>query len=254
MLRLRYLGTRTPLAVDGLTPDRLAGQSLAAIAGLPVSCGNAVAPLGDFFAVSGEASDQDILLEGDCRLVKAVGARMASGRITVNGDVGLHAGAGMTGGELHVQGRAGDWLGAEMRGGRIHVHGDAGHQVGSVYPGGQVGEEIGSNMRRGLLAVAGDCGDFAGCGMIAGSIFVFGRMGRRPGAGMKRGSILCAAPPPLLPTFRFDCTFRPVFLTLYLNQLRVWGFPVPQAAHRGDWRRYSGDLVALGKGEFLTRA
>jgi formylmethanofuran dehydrogenase subunit C len=266
MLRLRYLGSRFPLSLEGLTPDRLAGQDVAAISSLRVWCGNAEAPLADFFAISGDAGDQDILLEASSGQLTSVGARMVSGRLTVHGHVGPHAGAGMSGGELHIQGDAGNWLGAEMRGGRIAVHGNAGHQVGSVYPGGQVGmrggvllvdgnvgEEIGCNLRRGLLAIGGSCADFAGCGMIAGTILVFGAVGMRPGAGMKRGTLLCAAEaPPLLPTFRFDCTYRPVFLTLYFNQLRAWGFHVPESVYQATWQRFSGDLLALGKGEFLV--
>jgi hypothetical protein len=42
-----------------------------------------------------------------------------------------------------------------------------------------------------------------------------------------------------------------VFLQLYLRQLRAWGFAVHEQYLRGAFRRYSGDLVALGKGELL---
>ena len=58
-------------------------------------------------------------------------------------------------------------------------------------------------------------------------------------------------PPQLLPTFRYDCLYRPVFLRLYLRQLRAWGFPVPAGYDGAAYRRYSGDLVSLGKGEVL---
>jgi formylmethanofuran dehydrogenase subunit C len=72
---------------------------------------------------------------------------------------------------------------------------------------------------------------------------------------MKRGSIVCAGPAPaLLPTFRPDCVYRPVFLRVYLKQLRVWGFPLDEALLGSRWKRYSGDLVSLGKGEVLLRA
>jgi formylmethanofuran dehydrogenase subunit C len=266
MLRLRYRGTTTiPVEAECLTPDHLAGKSAAEIAALPVQHGNAPAPLGDFFNVEGDSSDKEILIEGDCSRVKLVGAGMASGRLTVRGDVGMHVGAEMAGGELHVHGRAGDWAGAEMRGGRLHVRGDAGHLVGAAYRGGRfgmrggviliegnAGNEVGSAMRRGLIAVGGDAGDFAGVSMIAGSLFVFGRPGQRPGAGMKRGTLAaCGGEPALLPTFRRDCDYRPAFVRLYLRQLRDWGFPVRGELFGGSWRRYSGDLVALGKGEIL---
>jgi formylmethanofuran dehydrogenase subunit C len=266
MLHLRYRGTTTiPVEAECLTPDNLAGKSAAEIAALPVQHGNAPAPLGDFFSVEGDAADRELLIEGECSRVKWVGAGMASGRITVRGDVGMHLGAEMTGGEIHVHGRAGDWAGAEMRGGRIHVRGDAGCLAGAAYRGGRVGmrggvlliegkagNEVGAHMRRGLIVVGGDAGDFAGVALIAGSVFVFGRPGLRPGAGMKRGTLAFGGDPPgLLPSFRYDCDYRPVCVALYLRQLRAWGFPVPDRLFGGRWRRFSGDLVELGKGEIL---
>ena len=95
-------------------------------------------------------------------------------------------------------------------------------------------------------------GNFPGVSMIAGSVFVFGQPGIRVGAGMKRGTIALMGPlPPLLPSFRFDCTYCPVFLEVYHRQLRAWGFAPAERVQGGRWRRYSGDLVGLGKGELL---
>jgi formylmethanofuran dehydrogenase subunit C len=268
MLLLKYHSTTTiPVEAECLTPDHLAGRSLAEIRALPLQHGNAPVPLAEFFSVEGDAGDRDIVLEGDCSRVKWIGAGMASGRLTVHGNVGMHLGAEMTGGELRVHGHAGDWVGAEMRGGRIHVHGDAGHLVGAAYRGsrlgmrggailvdGRAGNEVGSTMRRGLIVIGGDAGDFVGVSLIAGSVFVLGQPGIRTGAGMKRGTIvLFGSPPQLLPTFRYDCDYRPPFLRLYLKQLKAWGFSVPDAFREGLYRRYSGDLVALGKGEVLHR-
>src|SRR5947199_58330 len=83
---------------------------------------------------------------------------------------------------------------------------------------GKSGNEIGSGMRRGLIAIGGDTGDFPGVSLIAGSLFLFGKPGVRVGAGMKRGSIVVASGlVPLLPSFRFDCTYKPVFLAIYLR-------------------------------------
>jgi formylmethanofuran dehydrogenase subunit C len=266
MIHLRYRGTTTiPIEADCLTPDNLVGKSPAQIAALTMQYGNALASIGDFFSVEGDSADKAILIEGDCGRVKRIGAGMSSGRIAVHGDVGMHLGAEMTGGEIHVHGCAGDWVGAEMRGGRIHVHGDAGHLVGAAYRGGQVGmrggailiegkagNEIAAHMRRGLIAVGGDVGDFLGVSMIAGGVFVFGRTGSRPGAGMKRGTLAFGGDMPgLLPSFRYDCDYTPVFLSVYLRQLRAWNFPVDDRLFTGSWRRYSGDLIELGKGEIL---
>jgi formylmethanofuran dehydrogenase subunit C len=267
MLLLKYHDTTTiPVEAECITPDNLAGKRAAEIATLPVQHGNASVPLGEFFKVEGDAGDGEVVVEGDCSRVKWLGAGMTTGRLTIRGSAGMHLGSEMKGGDIHVHGHAGDWVGGEMRGGRIHVHGDAGHLVGAAYRGsrlgmrggvilidGQAGNEIGATMRHGLIAVGGASGDFAGVSLIAGSIFLFGPGGVRPGAGMKRGSLAFFGPPPaLLPSFRYACTYRPVFLALYLRQLRAWGFPVEERFLGGSWRRYCGDLVALGKGEILT--
>ncbi len=266
MLRLTYHGTTTiPVEAECITPDNLAGKSADEVARLPVQHGNTAVPLGEFFRVEGDAADGEVVVEGDCARVKLIGAEMKTGRITVHGNVGMHLGAEMRGGEILVHGNAGDWVGAEMRGGHIHVHGDAGHLVGAGYRGsrlgmrggailidGKAGNEVGSTMRRGLIAVGGAAGDFAGVGLIAGTVFVFGEPGVRVGAGMKRGTIaLFSGPQQLLPTFRFDCVYRPVFVRLYLRRLAAWGFRAAEPFREGAYRRYSGDLVALGKGEVL---
>ena len=253
-----------PLEADCITPDNLLGKSSTEIAGLPVVCGNESARLGDFFAVQGDG-DIEVTVEGDLARVKHIGAGMAQGQLTVHGDVGMHLGAAMRGGLIVVHGSAGDWAGAELRGGQIHIHGNAGHLLGGAYRGGRrgmtrgliivdgnAGNEVGSVLRRGVIVVGGDTGDFTGAFMIAGSIVVLGRLGDRAGAGMKRGSIITSHEPKLLPTFRYACTYRPVFLRMLLLELRCLGAPIGQEWIDGCYRRYSGDLTALGKGEILT--
>ena len=266
MILLRYRGTTTiPVEAECLTPDQLAGKTPAEIESLPVQHGNTQVPLAEFFQVAGDSNDGEIVVEGDCSRVKWIGSGMKSGRITIHGSAGMHLGAEMTGGEIVVHGHAGDWVGAEMRGGRIHVHGNAGHLAGAAYRGsrlgmrggvllidGQAGNEIGSTMRRGLIAIGGDTGDFPGVSLIAGSIIVFGQPGLRAGASMKRGSLICCGGrPALLPTFRYDCCYRPAFLPLFLRQLQAWNFPFPEDCLAGAYQRFSGDLLALGKGEIL---
>jgi len=272
-LRLSAL-PRGPVDGDAITPDTFAGRSPVEIARLPL--GDDGGRLGDLFQVSG-SPDDTIRLEGDCSRVTGIGQGMTHGRLEVRGDVGAHAGAAMRGGELIVHGNAGDWAGAEMRDGLLRVQGNAGNLVGAAYRGGEkgmrggvilvggrVGDEVGSAMRRGVIAVAGAAGDLTGARMIAGSVFVFGALGVATGAGMKRGTVVAyrigtAASPDggggragLLPTFRFDCVFRPAWIGLYLRQLRAWGFPVPARTEGGVYHRYSGDLTELGKGEILA--
>src|ERR671928_1269350 len=126
-----------PLEAEVLCPDRLAGEDREEIEALPVWHGNERTRVGEFFAVSG--AGDDVRVEGDLSRVKFVGAGMTAGRLTIAGDVGMHAGAGMRGGELHVEGDAGDWAGAGMRGGTLVVHGSAGRPAGGGPPRGRGG-------------------------------------------------------------------------------------------------------------------
>ena len=252
-----------PLEAEALCPDRLAGARREEIAALPVRHGNEAARVGDFFAVSGAGAD-DVRLEGDLSRVKFVGAGMSSGRLSVAGDVGMHAGAGMRGGELHVEGDAGDWAGAGMRGGRLVVRGSAGRQLGGVYPGqragmrggeilvhGDAGAQAGAGLRRGLIAAAGRVGEAAGLRMLAGTIVALGGAGARAGAGMRRGSIVTMAPVTPLATFVFSCSYRPPFLALYLRRLRALGLAVSDEQLGGRYARWCGDGLELRRGEIL---
>src|SRR5918994_6943755 len=121
-----------PLEAEVLCPDRLAGAAREEIEALPVWHGNERTRVAEFFTVSG--AGDDLRIEGDLRRVKLVGAGMTAGRLTVAGDVGMHAGAGMRGGELHVEGDAGDWAGAGMRGGMLVVRGSAGCRLRGAHP------------------------------------------------------------------------------------------------------------------------
>ena len=84
-----------PLEAEVLCPDRLAGAGRGEIEALHVRHGKERVRLGEFFAVSG--AGDDVRLEGDLRRVEHIGAGMTAGRLTVAGDVGMHAGAGMRG-------------------------------------------------------------------------------------------------------------------------------------------------------------
>lgn len=253
-----------PLEAEVVTPDRFQDKTLDEISRMPVFYGNQEGRLGEFFSIKGEANDE-VVVEGDLAAVKYLGAGMRQGCLTLQGGAGMHLGAKMRGGEIIVHGDAGDWVGAEMRGGKIHVHGNAGHCVGAGYRGsprgmnrgliivdGSAGNEVGAFMRRGIIAVLGDVGDFAGTFIIAGTVLVFGRTGARPGAGMKRGTFIAFREPELLPTFRYDCIYRPAYIPLLLQYLHKNGVPVGDEWLEGAYRRYSGDLTALGKGEILV--
>lgn len=269
-LRLRYRGGATvPLEVEGVTPDRVTGLTLAQIEQLAVYEGNRDARLADFFDVSGSADDLTMHWEGELRGVHWVGAKMTQGVMHVEGTVGRHVGSEMRGGEIHVHGDAGDWVGGEMHGGLIHVRGSAGHLVGAAYRGSargmtrgtiligrHAGNEIGHTMRRGLIVVGGNAGDLAGFNMLAGTILMFGESGIRHGAGMRRGTLGFLGPqrPPLLPSFRYACRLRPLAMDLILRELDRLGFEVPAEARSCLCDIYNGDMIEGGRGEMLLRA
>lgn len=268
MLRLVLRSRPTvPLEVEGVTPDAMRTLSLAEIERLEVFEGNRRGSLADFFTISGEAADELHEWEGDLAGVHWIGAKMKSGRVAIHGNVGRHVGSEMAGGEIHIHGSASDWLGAEMHGGLIHVRGSAGHQVGCHYRGsvrgmtngtilitGDAGDEIGCAMRRGLIAVGRSCGDVAGFGMLAGSILVFGKGGARPGAGMKRGTLAFFGDrPPLLPSFRHACQYRPENMALMFRHLKQLQFSVNQDLLARTYDLYNGDFLNGGRGEVLIR-
>lgn len=257
--------TTIPIEADVISPDRFEGLTLSDVAALTVFYGRRRMPLGELFDID-DGDGDDITVCGDLRSFKKIGYGMTRGRITLTGDVGPHLGAHMSGGEVLVEGSAGDWVGAHMSGGRITVSGSAGHYLGAAYSGekrgvlggtilvrGSCGREVGSRMRRGLIVVIGDSGEFTGAGMIAGSIFVGRRLGLRAGAGMKRGTIVALGDvAALLPTFRFVCRYRPIFLDCYFNHFGDL-FAEAACAPQATFRRYVGDMNTVGRGEILVR-
>ncbi len=269
-LKLRYRGeTTVPVEVEGITPDAVRDKSVAEIEKLEIFHGNKKTALAEFFDVSGDAADGRMDWEGDLSGVHWIGAKMTGGTIHISGNAGRHLGSDMRGGEIHVTGDAGDWVGGEMHKGLIHVRGRAGHLIGAAYRGsavgmtggtiligGDVGNEIGHTMRRGLLAVGGNTGDLAGFNMLAGSILIFGETGIRHGAGMRRGTIvfLHQNRPPLLPTFRKACRFRPLAMQVVFRYLKQHDFQVPDEVLQGQFDLYNGDLIEGGRGELLLLA
>jgi formylmethanofuran dehydrogenase subunit C len=117
-----------PLEAESLSPDVTAALALDAIRALPVHLGKSQRRVDDFFEVEGERSDA-LLIRGDAARVKWIGRGMTRGRITIEGNAGMHLGAYMQGGSIEVSGNVADWLGGQMSGGLIRVRGNAGGQV-----------------------------------------------------------------------------------------------------------------------------
>jgi formylmethanofuran dehydrogenase subunit C len=261
--------TTVPLEVEGITPDVVRSKSLTEIEKLEIFEGNVKTRLAEFFSISGDAADEIHEWEGNLGGVHWIGTKMLSGKVVIHGNAGRHVGSEMRGGEIHVLGDASDWVGGEMHGGLIHVRGKAGHLIGAAYRGsakgmtkgtiligGDAGNEIGHSMRRGLIAIGGNIGDLAGINMLAGSLFLFGDSGIRHGAGMKRGTIafLGKNAPPILPTFRRACRFRPDVLQLVYRYLRRQEFSVADELFTSAYELFNGDFLTGGRGELLLRA
>lgn len=265
-----------PVEAEALNPENVTGKNRAEIESLPLLVGNRRERVGDHFEVdviedtsTEPAHDEDslaaLLLVGDLTRFKRLGERMTAGRMVVDGPVGFHAGAHMSGGSLTLLGDAGDYLGAHIRGGRIEVRGSAGHFAGGAYRGythgmnggtiiihGNAGQMAGARMRRGLVAVRGCCGDGPGFGMKAGTVLVGGLSGVRAGAIMSRGTVILLTPPPgLLPTFLYNCTYRPPIWPLLLAAMAGTDFLLPGIGPDAMFDSYCGDLTEGGRGEIL---
>jgi formylmethanofuran dehydrogenase subunit C len=252
-----------PLDADVIAADRFAALGAHEISALRLWDGRDAITLGDVFAVGGERS-QHIVIEGDVAKLNGVGSTMASGVLEITGSIGNGVGSRMQGGSIVVQGSAGDDAGSAMSGGSLVIGGDAGDRVGGALQGaskgmtggdiivrGAVRREAGARMRRGTL-YCGSANTGAGLGMIAGNIIVAGEIGDGVGVGNKRGSIVAFGGLRVPQTYVYACTYRPPHLSLMLLSLRArFAVPVDDAHLHGLYKRYSGDMAEIGKGEIL---
>jgi formylmethanofuran dehydrogenase subunit C len=88
--------------------------------------------------------------------------------------------------------------------------------------------------------------------MIAGTVVVLGAAAPGAAEGTKRGSLVAAGAVAIPPTFRYACTYAPPHVRLLLTYLRArYTLPVADGLIGGRFRRYSGDMAELGRGEIL---
>ncbi len=259
-----------PIEAEVISPEIFSGKNIEEIKELQVWNGNCKRKLGDFFSVKGVKSEDPnethIVIQGDVSRVKYIGKEMHSGKITINGNAGMHLADEMKGGEIIVNGDAADWVATEMRGGTLKIKGNAGNMLASAHPGsergmkegiiiveGNAASSLARKMRRGTIIIYGDIGDHAGSQMIAGTIICLGNIGRRPGALMKRGTIIVyGKAESILPTFIYDATYQPTFIRFYLKNLKEkLNVKLPAEMFNGDYERFHGDIAEDGKGEIL---
>jgi formylmethanofuran dehydrogenase subunit C len=252
-----------PIEADSITPTHFAGKKSSEIGELPILQGNRTLKLVDYFAVSGEpgetADDTDIVITGNLSKFKMIGKEMNGGKITIEGDVGMHLGAEMIAGRIHVKGSVGPWAAAEMKGGNIQIEGDAGDylcsgyrgstdgmQGGRVYVAGNVGREMGSHMRKGFIAVKGNVGEGAAVRMKGGSIIVCGTIGDRFGVEATKGMLFALGKlESLLPTYKFSGTAEREFTSYYVRYLkdRRPDFVSEDILGDAKWTKFIGDFA-----------
>lgn len=207
--------------------------------------GEGATSLGDLFRIRGTPGSR-LRLAGDLDLMDGIGAGWTESELVVEGNAGWDVGRGMRGGTIEVRGSAGPRAGAAEPGAKRGMTG------GEIIIRGAAGREAGAWLRRGLIVVEGDADEGAGRAMIAGTVIVFGAVGAGAGLWSKRGSIVAFGPIGRPASYRYACTYRPPHLAVTLTYLRArYGVPVAQRYLSGLYRRYSGDLADIGKGEIL---
>ncbi|HDO41298.1 MAG TPA: formylmethanofuran dehydrogenase subunit C [Candidatus Bathyarchaeota archaeon] len=252
---------RVPVYAECISPDVFNGKKLDEIVKLKAWEGNKSRSLGDLFNIKirreTELSADELIinLAGDFSKVRKIGANMTSGKIIVDGNIGMHLGENMEGGEIIVNGNADSWVGGSMKGGKIEIKGSAEDYIGAPYRGsvegmkggliiihGNAGRETGCLMRGGLIKIHGSVKHFVGVNMIDGTILVRGNSDGKAGAGMRNGKIIiCGYIPSVLPTFTIDGV---------RSSTKVNGEKIS-----GPFYRFIGDMADDGEGKlFISKA
>ena len=126
------------LDLSPLTPQNLAGKTVAEIAQIELGTTRVRVTAGDAFRIR-EGDPATILIEGGSARFDRVGMGMTAGAITVEGEVGVEAGRLMSGGRLTIRGAAGPFAASGMKGGTLEIEGDAGERLGGPLSGETVG-------------------------------------------------------------------------------------------------------------------
>jgi formylmethanofuran dehydrogenase subunit C len=220
--------------------------------------------LRDLFEVSGDPGDE-VRVVGELSRVDGLGTGMQSGTLIIDGVAGRAIGYAMRGGAIDALSDVGDDAGVAMSGGLLRIRGSAGDRLGAAMPGasrgmtggeilvhGNAGAEAAARVRRGLVVIGGDTGPRAAHAMIAGTIMIGGRVGSGAGVWSKRGSVIALGKVEIPATYRYACTYRPSYVSVLVRYLqRVRRFPIDDRFAVGRYKRWTGDIADVGKGEIL---
>ncbi len=253
---------RQRVDLSPLTPDHLAGKSLADIAGIELQSGNKKIRTDALFSITGDDTTQ-IEIRNSSSKLDFIGSKLQSGQITVHGDVGSYLGFQMKKGTIQVFGNVDAYAASGMAGGSISINGNVGDFLASAIPGdrkgmkggvvivtGNAGDRVGDQMRRGIVLIEGNVGAYCASRMLAGTIGVLGTVGEYVGFGMRRGTLLLFSTPKMHTTLQ-DCGNHTLpFLSLMFKSFQ--GLPSKFAGlNKNRVRRYAGDIANDGKGEIL---
>jgi formylmethanofuran dehydrogenase subunit C len=255
-----------PQRVDlsALTPDRLAGKSLADIEKIEIGTTRASTKVGDLFKIS-EGDLKALRYEGGSARFDLIGANLLPDfSIHVEGDAGAQLGRLAKGGRITVSGGAGPYAASGNIGAHIEIKGDAGDLLagplagelagmtgGRVVVRGKAGARAGDRLRRGIIIIEGDAGDDLGSRIIAGTIVTLGKTSGRVGYLNKRGSLVLGKRPEISSTY-IDCGGHVLtFARLFARSLKDDSAAAAVVLSE-KLQRFGGDTAVYGKGEILT--
>lgn len=246
-----------------LTPSSLANKSIAEISAILLNYGNKQLRVDEIFEVTG-SDTQNIRFKNASNKLDYLGANMASGSMTIEGDAGAYLGYGLKNAEIHCNGNSRAFAACNMVSGLLTINGNTGDFLGSASAGlrkgmrggtviikGNAGDRVGDQMRRGLILIEGNAGDYCGSRMIAGTIGVLGNVGDYTGFNMKRGTLLLTKIPQLHATIQ-DCgTHTLPFLSLMFQSFAQLKTKFSNIKTQRV-QRFVGDAACNGNGEILV--
>jgi len=249
-----------------LTPENLAGKAITDIASLLINYGRTQLRVDEIFEISGTPladATKTINFKDATDKLNYLGAHMASGCITVEGNVGAYLGFNLNGGIIRCQGNTQAFAACNMLKGLLIIDGNTGEFLGGATAGlrkgmrggmvivkGSAGDRAGDQMRRGMILIEGNAGDYCGSRMIAGTIGVLGNVGSYAGFNMKHGTLLLVNKPNLQPTMQ-DCGLHSLpFLNLMYKNIAQFDTKF-SSLHSQRVHRWVGDAACNGNGEIL---
>lgn len=245
-----------------LTPNHLADKSISDISSIMLNYGKNQVRVDEVFEITG-TDTQNIYFKNSSNQLNYLGANMASGRITIEGDAGAYVAYRLKQGEIHCHGSTEAYAACGMLGGLLYVHGNTGDFLGAASAGlrkgmrggtviikGNAGDRAGDQMRRGLILIEGNVGDYCGSRMIAGTIGVLGNAGIYTAFNMQRGTLLFTKLPQLHATIQ-DCGMHTLpFLNLMYKSFAQYDTEFSKLKSQRV-QRFVGDAARSGTGEIL---